>query len=52
MAFAGLENYCPMLVGAIAGARWGAEAIPSELTAHCEILDRVQAAADALTDAW
>ena len=46
--FAGLENYCPVLVGAIAGARWGAEAVPSELLEHCGILDRVEVAADAL----
>ena len=52
IAFAGLENYCPVLVGAIGGARWGAEAVPSELTAHCKTLDRVRTAADALTDSW
>ena len=28
LAFAGPANYCPVLVGAIAGARWGASAIP------------------------
>jgi len=52
MAFAGLENYSPVLVGAIAGARWGGEAVPSELLRHCKILDRVQTAADALVGSW
>src|SRR5579871_2818478 len=35
LAFAGPANYCPVLAGAIAGARWGASAIPSEMLAHC-----------------
>ena len=50
--FAGMSNYCPVLLGAIAGARWGAEAIPSELLEHCGILDRVEVAADALAGSW
>lgn len=34
VAFAGLANYCPVLVGAIGGARWGASAIPNRNVAH------------------
>lgn len=52
VAFAGSANYCPVLVGAIAGARWGAAAIPSGLLTHCDILGRVQAAAEELADSW
>jgi len=32
--FAGPENYCPVLVGTIGGARWGASEIPKETTHH------------------
>ncbi len=52
IAFAGPANYCPVLVGSIAGARWGAAAIPSELLMHCEILPRIQTAAEALAASW
>ena len=34
LQFAGPANYCPVLVGAIGGARWGASAIPSDATLH------------------
>jgi ADP-ribosylglycohydrolase len=52
MEFAGPANYCPVLVGAFAGARWGAEAIPEKMLTHCNIRERVQAAAEALADSW
>ena len=52
LAFAGPANYCPVLVGAIAGARWGASAIPPSCLAYVEILSRVQATADALAAGW
>src|SRR5262249_5800330 len=41
LAFAGPSNYCPVLVGAIAGARLGASAVPPPTLAHVEILPRV-----------
>jgi ADP-ribosylglycohydrolase len=51
--FAGPANYCPVLAGALAGARWGAEAIgPARLAMHGDILDRLHAAADALAAGW
>jgi ADP-ribosylglycohydrolase len=34
IAFAGGANYCPVLVGALAGARWGRAAIPDALLRH------------------
>jgi ADP-ribosylglycohydrolase len=52
LAFAGPDNYCPVLVGAIAGARWGASAIMPSSLAHVDILPRVTAAADALASGW
>ena len=52
LAFAGPSNYCPVLVGAVAGARWGASAVPPPCVAHVQILPRVRAAADALAAGW
>ena len=52
LAFAGPANYCPVLVGAIGGARWGASAIPPSALAHVDILPRVRAAAEALAAGW
>ncbi len=31
IAFAGPANYCPVLVGSIGGARWGADSVPATL---------------------
>ncbi len=52
LEFAGPSNYCPVLVGAVAGARWGASAVPPPALAHVEILSWVRAAADALAAGW
>src|SRR5207302_11111495 len=52
LAFAGPANYCPVLVGAIGGARWGASAVPQAALAHVDILPRVGAAAEALAAGW
>jgi ADP-ribosylglycohydrolase len=52
LVFAGPANYCPVLVGAIAGARWGAPAIPPSSLAHVDILPRVKAAAESLAGGW
>ena len=49
LQFAGPANYCPVLVGSIAGARWGMSGITRSLLEHCSILSRVQAAAENLT---
>lgn len=51
-AFAGPSNYCPVLVGAVAGARWGAPDIPPSALAHVDILPRVRATAEALASGW
>ena len=52
LAFAGPANYCPVLVGAIGGGRWGASAIPQASLAHVDILPRVEATAAALAAGW
>jgi len=52
LAFAGPSNYCPVLVGAVAGARWGASAITPLSLAHVDILPRVRATAEALAADW
>lgn len=48
LTFAGPENYCPILVGSIGGARWGAKSISERMLKHCEILPRVRKAAESL----
>lgn len=48
LGFAGPANYCPVLVGAIAGARWGASGIPPEALVHCGLSDVVRRLADRL----
>jgi ADP-ribosylglycohydrolase len=50
--FAGPANYCPVLVGAIAGGRWGASVIPQAALAHVDLLPRVRATAEALGSGW
>jgi len=50
--FAGAANYCPVLVGSIAGARWGRGAIDDGLLAHCRDLPRLERAAGRLAADW
>lgn len=53
VGFAGASNYCPVLAGAIGGARWGAAAVPLTALAHVGVLlPRVRAVADALAAGW
>lgn len=53
LRFAGGANYCPVLVGALGGARWGAAAIdPAHLEHLGPLLPRVRAAADRLAADW
>jgi ADP-ribosylglycohydrolase len=51
LRFAGPANFSPVLVGAIGGARWGAEAIPSELPTP-GIAGEVRTVAGRLAAAW
>jgi ADP-ribosylglycohydrolase len=53
MDFAGRANYCPVLVGAIGGARWGRSRIPeASLHHHRDLMPRLEAAAFALAARW
>ena len=52
VVFAGPANYCPVLVGAIGGARWGSSAIPAPALAHVDILRRVETCAHGLAAGW
>jgi ADP-ribosyl-[dinitrogen reductase] hydrolase len=52
LTFAGPANYCPVLVGAVAGARWGAVAISPEMLSDCDVVMRVQGADEILADGW
>jgi len=52
LVFAGSANYCPVLVGAIGGARWGASTIPPSSLTRVDILPRVRSAAEALAAGW
>jgi ADP-ribosylglycohydrolase len=52
LAFAGPANYCPVLVGAIGGARWGSSAITAPALAHVDILPRVETCAHGLAKGW
>jgi ADP-ribosylglycohydrolase len=52
LKFAGPANYCPVLVGSIGGARWGASGISDAMLEHCDILPRVRSAAASLVSWW
>ena len=49
--FAGPANYCPVLVGSIGGARWGASSISASQLRHGSILPRIRDAAKQLSRA-
>jgi ADP-ribosyl-[dinitrogen reductase] hydrolase len=50
--FSGHANYCPVLVGAFAGARWGASAITHQDLEHCVIEQNIRRVAGLLADGW
>jgi ADP-ribosylglycohydrolase len=51
--FAGRENFCPVLAGALAGARWGAAAIPESMIQHDDTTkNRVADVAAELASGW
>ena len=51
-AFAGPQNYCPVLVGSIGGARWGVDQVPVELIRHVELLPRLWHVGGQLASGW
>jgi ADP-ribosylglycohydrolase len=54
LAFAGLANYCPVLVGALGGGRWGAALIEPDLLSHprAPAAEQLTALADGLAQTW
>jgi ADP-ribosylglycohydrolase len=51
--FAGDNNYCPVLVGSIGGARWGRGKIPDSALEHCQkLLPEIEAVVEALGATW
>jgi len=52
LRFAGPANYCPVLVGSIAGARWGASEIVTDGYPRREILRRVLEVSQELSSQW
>jgi ADP-ribosylglycohydrolase len=50
--FAGPANYGPVLVGAIAGARWGAASIPVPMLLNCGLPGRLRDVSDRLAGDW
>jgi len=51
-AFSGPQNYCPVLVGSIGGARWGVGQVPVELIRHVELLPRLWQVGRRLASGW
>jgi ADP-ribosylglycohydrolase len=53
LEFAGPANYCPVLVGALAGARWGAGSIPPTSYQHNQShMDRITNLAEHFSNQW
>jgi len=54
ISFAGSSNYCPVLVGALAGAIYGIKAIKPEDLAHCSdtLKDEITLITEALVSSW
>lgn len=52
IAYAGPENYCPVLVGSIGGARWGRSAVPTQLLPAGKLWKRIDVVTTALTNLW
>lgn len=52
LEFAGPANYCPVITGTLAGARWGRQEISGNDLRHCAVLEQVQALAGNLSATW
>ena len=50
--FAGPENYCPVLVGSLAGARWGASSISDRWLTDVRNIGRIKEVSFALASEW
>ncbi|MBL8819614.1 MAG: ADP-ribosylglycohydrolase family protein [Planctomyces sp.] len=52
MEFAGLSNFCPVLVGSIGGARWGAKAVSHERSQDGDLHSFVEVVSAGLGAEW
>ncbi len=52
LEFAGPAKYCPVLVGAIGGALWGAPAIPEKELLEHPLVDEIRVVAEDLASSW
>ena len=52
LEFAGAPNYCPVITGTLAGARWGRQAIAPEDIQHCPVLSEVERLTARLRETW
>ncbi|MCI0461489.1 MAG: ADP-ribosylglycohydrolase family protein [Gemmataceae bacterium] len=52
LTFAGPANYCPVLVGALGGGRWGAALIEADLLPRAQGVETLTALADGLAQTW
>ena len=52
LAFAGPANYCPVITGAVGGARWGRGCIQAKHLEHSDVLTDVEEMANAFTSTW
>jgi ADP-ribosylglycohydrolase len=52
LAFAGPANYCPVITGAVAGARWGRSSIEKKHLQHCDLLSEVEHMVFGLSATW
>lgn len=50
--FAGPANYCPVITGAVAGARWGRQEIAPHMLQHCERLEEIEQLLYGLRATW
>lgn len=52
LEFAGPANYCSVITGALAGARWGRQVIGQEDLRHCPVKDDVERLVDRMQETW
>jgi ADP-ribosylglycohydrolase len=52
LGFAGADNYCPVVVGALAGAMYGASNVAAKLYSHCTMMDMVHDFSRSFTGQW
>lgn len=52
LGFAGANNYCPVVVGALAGGIYGQRGISEKLYSHCDITDKVNTITSEFIHLW